>query len=102
MSIVWREFWKASLFSLVTYAVAILIALWVGLWMVLFVPVFQLAWTAICIIRIVQLRRDRGHKVEGLRLDREEYGFYLGGLISSCTLLCGLVVWSQLLSGAPG
>jgi hypothetical protein len=62
----WPKFWKASLISLAAYAAAILIGLWAGLWMLLFVPALQLVWTAVCIIRIVQLRRCGGHKADGL------------------------------------
>jgi hypothetical protein len=86
----WPKFWKASLISLLAYTAAILVAVWVGLWMVLFVPGIQLVWTAVCIIRVIQLRRDR-----------EGYGFYLGSLISSCVLLFGIVVWSQMLARVP-
>jgi len=100
VNVVWREFWKASLISLVTYTIAILVGLWVGLWILLFVPAIQLVSTAICIIRVVQLRRCGGHKLDGLRLEQEDYGFYLGGLISSFTLLLALVAWSQLLTRA--
>lgn len=101
LTVMWSKFWKASLISFLAYTAAILIALWMGLWMVLFVPALQLVWTVVCVIRVVQLRRSGGHKTDAVTPDREQYGFYLGSLVSSCTLLFGLVVWSQLLGRIP-
>ncbi len=95
----WAKFRKASLISLAAYAAVILLAVSLGLWIALFVPALQLVWASVCIARVIQLRRSGVHREDALIIDREDYGFYFGSLTSSSVLLCGLVVWSQLLSG---
>ena len=91
-----RNFWKASLISILAYTFAVLMGFWTGFWFTLFVvPVFQIAWTLSCVMRIIQLRHCGGHKPDALTEERANYGFWVGGLISSCTLLIFLVVLSQ-------
>jgi hypothetical protein len=93
----WPGFWKASLVSLAAYAAAVLIGIWTGLWFTLAaVPVLQVVWSLFCGIRILQLRREGGHKPGAPETERESYGFALGGLISSGVLFVQLVVATQV------
>ena len=70
---------------------------WGGFQITLFaVPVFQVIWTLTCTIRIIQLRRDGGHKADAQQYDREAYGFWLGGLVSSTALFAVVVVLTQV------
>lgn len=86
--------WKGSLVSLGVYAAAVLLGIAIGLWFIVAaVPVFQVAWSLFCGVRILQLRRASQTGYE-----RESYGFALGGLISSFVLLASLVVASQAIS----
>ena len=92
-----RNFWKATLLSLVAYAAAVLIGLWADFRFTLFVVLtLQITWTLSCIIRIIQLRRAGAHKPDAPPYDRESYGFALGGSISSSALLTVLIVLSQI------
>jgi tetrahydromethanopterin S-methyltransferase subunit B len=96
----WPGFWRASLFSLAAYSAAVLIGIWIGLWFTLAaIPVLQVVWSLFCGIRILQLRREGGHKPGAPETERESYGFALGGLISSFALLVMLVAASQAVTG---
>ena len=91
-----RNLWKASLISIAVYAFAVLMGLWAGFRFTLaVVPVFQILWTLFCTIRIVQLRRSGGHKAGALADEQADYGFWVGGSISSCTLFVVLLVLTQ-------
>jgi hypothetical protein len=91
-----RGVWKATSILLAAYAAAVAIGYWAGFEFTLFaVPALQIACTLFCIARIIQLRRSGGHKPDAPPSDRESYGFWLGGLVSSSTLLLALVVLSQ-------
>jgi hypothetical protein len=91
-----RNFWKATLISLAAYVAAILIGFAAGFQYTVFVVVaLQASWTLFCVIRAIQLRGGGGHKASAPEYDREDYGFALGGSISSITLLVGMVVLTQ-------
>ncbi|MEN6602898.1 MAG: hypothetical protein ABFD86_10830 [Bryobacteraceae bacterium] len=91
-----RSFRKATLISLAVYAAAVLMGFWGGFQITLFVvPVFQIIWTLFCVIRIVQLRRDGAYKTDAPQHDRESYGFWSGGLVSSTALFVVIVILTQ-------
>ena len=91
-----RNFWKATLISLIAYTVAVLGGFWGDFRFTLFaVPMVQITWTLFCLVRFIQLRHGGGHKTDAPLYDRESYGFSLGGLISSSVLLAVVVVLSQ-------
>lgn len=97
-----RDFWKASLISLLVYTLAILLGIWIDLRVTLLViPVFQLAWMTFCSARIIQLRRSGGHEVDALPDERASYDFSVGGLVSSCVMLLAIVVLSQVVTNTP-
>jgi hypothetical protein len=92
-----RKFWKATLVSLVIYAGATLVGFLAGFQYTLFlVPVLYVSWTLFCVVRIIQLRRNGGHKPDATECDRESYAFALGGSISSTALLLAVVVLTQI------
>jgi hypothetical protein len=94
----WPGFWKASLISLAGYTAAAMLLIWTGFWLVLLiVPALQAAWALFCIGRIVQLRRCGGHRADAPEFERNDYGYSVGGLISSSAMLCVLVALSQML-----
>ncbi len=91
-----RNFWKATLISLAAYIAAILIGFGAGFQYTLFLVVLlQVSWTLFCVIQLIQLRRNGGHKGNAEEYDRESYGFALGGSISSVALLLVMVVLTQ-------
>jgi hypothetical protein len=91
-----RNFWKATLISLAAYSVAVLIGFGAGFQYTAFLVVaLQASWTLFCVIRAIQLRRSGGHKASAPEYEREDYGFALGGTISSITLLVVIVVLTQ-------
>ncbi len=91
-----RSFWIATLVFLAAYAAAVLIGFWGGFQPTLLaVPAFQIACALVAVIRIVQLRREGGHKQDAPLYERQSYGFWLGGLVSSSASLAILVVVTQ-------
>ncbi len=91
-----RSFWIATFVFLAAYAAAVLIGFWGGFQATLLaIPAFQIAWVLLGVIRIVQLRREGGHKQDAPLYERQSYGFWLGGLVSSTASLAVLVVLSQ-------
>jgi uncharacterized membrane protein YccC len=85
----WPNFVKACLFSLAGYAIVILLGFWFALAVV---PVLQTMWAAFCVIRLIQTLRRGGHKVGAPESDRENFGFALGGLLSSLGLFGALAI----------
>ena len=92
-----RNFWKGTAISLGAYAGALFVGFWVDFRFTLFsVLALQVTWTLFCVFRAMQLRYEGGHKPDAEAYVREGYGFALGGLISSLTLLGAIVVLSQV------
>jgi hypothetical protein len=92
-----RNFWKATLVSVAAYAAALLIGFWGDFRFTLFaVPALQVTWTLFCVIQVVRLRLRGGHKLDAAADEREEYGFALGGALSSITFLAAIVVLTQV------
>jgi hypothetical protein len=91
-----RNFWKAALISAAAYTLAGLIGVWGDFRYTAFAIVaLQVTWTLFCIIRLIQLRRGGAYKTDAPSYDRDDYGFALGGSISSLALLVIVVVLTQ-------
>jgi hypothetical protein len=91
-----RNFWKATLISIAAYSTAVLIGFLADFRLTMFaIPGILVTWTAFCVIRVVQLRLAGAHNPDALPDDRENYGFALGGSVSSFVLLLAIVVLSQ-------
>ena len=91
-----RNVWKATLISTAAYSSAVLLGFLVDFRLTGFiVPVLFVSWTMFCAIRAIQLRLRGAQKPDALPVDRESYGFALGGSVSSFLLLLAIVVLSQ-------
>jgi hypothetical protein len=91
-----RGFWKATLTSVTAYVSAILLGFWIGFWLSLFaVLAIQVTWTLFCVCRLVQLRIGGGYKITAEPYERDDYGFALGGALSSLALLIVILVLTQ-------
>jgi hypothetical protein len=92
-----REFRKATVISVGAYAGALLVGFWIDFRLTLFsVLALQVTWTLFCVLRAIQLRLGGAHKPDAEAYAREDYGFTLGGTVSSLTLLGVIVVLTQI------
>jgi hypothetical protein len=92
-----RSFWKATAISVGAYAGALALGFLADFRLTLFLLMaLQVTWTLFCIVRLLQLRRAGAHASRAERFDREAYSFAAGGSISSITLLCVVVVLTQI------
>jgi hypothetical protein len=57
----------------------------------------QFTWTLFWVIRVIQLHHSGAQRLNAEPFDREDYGFALGGSISSVMLLAVIVVLTQTL-----
>jgi hypothetical protein len=88
-----RKFWKATAISFAAYAFALPIRFGVDLRLALFVVLaLQATWTLLCVARLAQLRLGRSYRSEPEPYEREDYGFALGGAVSSVALFIIVVV----------
>jgi hypothetical protein len=91
-----RNFWKAALISMAAYTAAVLIGFLIDFRLTAFaVAALLITWTLFCIVRTIQLRLRGAHKTDAPLYDRETFGFFFGGLISSIAALIAIVVLSQ-------
>jgi hypothetical protein len=91
-----RKFWKATAISIAAYTTAGLIGFAIDFRLTaVAIPMLLVTWTLFCVVRAVQLRFRGAHRQDAPVFDREDYGFALGGFISSLASLAAVVVLTQ-------
>jgi hypothetical protein len=92
-----RNFWKAVAVSAGAYATAILFGYVADFRLALFsILALQVTWTLFCLVRLAQLRRGGAYKQDAEPYARQDYGFALGGSVSSLTLFAAIAVITQI------
>jgi hypothetical protein len=92
-----RASFKGASVSLAVYVAALALGFLVDFRLTLFaIPAIQVTWTLFCIVRAIQLRVRGAHRPKALSFDREDYGFAIGGFVSSVALLLIVVVLTQV------
>ena len=92
-----RNFWKATAISFAAYCGAVAVGFGVDFRLALFcLLALQVTWTPFCVVRVIQLRFGGANKPVAEPVEREAYGFALGGSISSIALFAVMVVLTQV------
>ena len=87
-----QSFWRAAGISAAAYSGTLLLGFLVDFkYAFAALLLLQATWTVFCGFRFLQLRVGGAYKV-----DTEDYGFAMGGLVSSVILLALVVVLTQV------
>jgi hypothetical protein len=83
--------------SFTAYAFALAIGFVIDFRLTFFILLsLQVTWTLFCVTRLVQLRVRRSYRSDVESYESEDYGFALGGAVSSLALLLAFLVLTQI------
>lgn len=86
------KFWKGWLFALTAYALAYWALLNLAVLFVCIVGTVLLAWTVFAGYRVFVLTRRKAYRHDAPEWDREDFGFWLGAVLSSIVLSVLLLI----------
>jgi hypothetical protein len=84
--------WKGWLVALAAYALGYWALLYVSIFFVSFVGIAVLAWTGFAGFRVWTLTKRRAYRRDAAEWDREDFGFWLGAVVSSVLLSALLLI----------
>ena len=92
-----RGFLEATAVSAGAYCVSILLGFWIDFRLAFAaLALLQITWTLFCVVNTARLRIRGANAKEAEPEDRRDYGFALGGTISSVVLMMAVVVLTQI------
>ncbi len=80
------KFWKGWLFALTAYALAYWALLNLSISILCLLGAALLVWTGFAGYRVLGLMRRKAYRSDAAEWDREDFGFWLGAVLSSVLL----------------
>jgi len=86
------KFWKGWLVALAAYALAYWALLNMSIFFVSLVGIALMAWAGFAGVRVWTLTKRRAYRRDAAEWDREDFGFWLGAVLSSVLLSALLLI----------